>query len=491
MALANGIGIGLPFAQRISGGAPVLAPERLIATNCQPLTNSNTGNKQLISRTSHRFYDACDSVKVAVGNFQLLNNGSAAELGLGGSADYTVWVEPTAGNYVQIPFSGSTSAKTVANADIAFSDYSATGLGIIAGQQVWFWIVTNSATGILYNGWQNAANGEKTQIGVSGVPTSPGAITNSGSFSHGPLMIIGRTNKHIPCVLGDSKGAGYQDFAESATAAGPGYHGEIARSLASDTTVPFLNLCTGGMKAGGVGVGSWTNSFVKRLQCLPYFSHYFLGDMGYNDWALDVVNAATIKSRIETGPIAAILAANASAKITGGTLSPHPASTNGAFSTAGDQTADANDAARVAFNVIALASGVTGQNNGCFDLASAFDDGAGKFPYHPTRYRNVLDATITGATLTSATAVFSVADVGLGVGALNAGAGGTTGAVRWILSFTNLTTVVLSSSVNTNIGPTGTVYIGLSNFDNFHENPSGYQRLVDQGVVDWATKLAA
>lgn len=357
-APVNGLDVALQKA-----GAPS-SYEGLIATECRGLKTFNGANKQLRARKHHVLSSDTSSLKIAVGNFRLIDT-SSNELGSGGTSTISASVEYPAGVYTQIAFGGSPTI-TVASGGVAWSDYTAGDLAIPAGATFWIRQFIENPVGVLFNPWRNSAAGDLVQVAASGLTdtTMGGTITSSGDYSHPPLLIIGQTEAASVCVIGDSKAHGYLDTAESTSAAGPGLRGEICKSFPD--TLPFLNMATGGMRAN-----LWATEATSRKQLLAPFSHYVI-QLGHNDFMISGDSAATVQANIEA-IIAEILVANPAAKITISTPGHKSASTSGNWISDADQTTSGGNAARVTYCGTVRASGVAGQNNGFFEVAAQLE----------------------------------------------------------------------------------------------------------------------
>ena len=129
-----------------------------------------------------------------------------------------------------------------------------------------------------------------------------------------------------------------------------------------------MNLASGGSRAN-----LWGTQWTKRALMLPYASDYYIS-LGHNDLFVSADSAATIQSNL--GLItAAIIAANAAAKIKIATQS-HKAGSTDAFATLANQTAALGGAgsARGVLNAAIRASSVSNQNNGFIEIADQTED---------------------------------------------------------------------------------------------------------------------
>jgi lysophospholipase L1-like esterase len=364
---------GTNVAGSASATSNALGPvsfEGLIATRCRARL-SNSGVKDMNSRTGYVATDAITSLKIAYANFRLLAT-QQDELGLGGTITVSASVEYPAATFTRIQWGGANS-KLMADAALEISDATTIAGGIPAGDTFWIRLYESSATGVIFCSFRNATYGDllETNAAQGGLSDKTlGGSIGTGSASAPVLAIIGQTTKRSVCLIGDSITHGFGDTAE-ATPATPGIRGAIAKSFPE--TIPFVNLSTGSIKAQDVAGGTY---WLQRPELLPYFSHYVVS-LGNNDIFLGGRSAAQTKADLETIN-AAIIAANAHAKITHMTITPRSTSTD-SWATTVNQTTHANDSIKDTLNATIRASGVTGQNNGFFEVAtqieSAVDSG--------------------------------------------------------------------------------------------------------------------
>lgn len=338
---------------------------RIIATRARACTSNAATNRQCNSRSFHVANDTISALKIAYANFQL-TSAISTEQAQGSVCTLTASVEYPSGTFTQILF-GGVASKAVADGDLIFSD-SCT-IAIPNGATFWIRMFrVTTAGGMQYCSWRNSAGGDLMNTAPSGLSdlSMGGTITSSGNFSVPPFAILGQTAKSALLLIGDSKTHGFNDTAENASAATPGLRGEIAKSLPA--SYPFVNLASGGSRAN-----LWATQWTKRALMLPYASDYYIS-LGHNDLFVSADSAATIQSNL--GLItAAIIAANAAAKIKIATQS-HKAGSTDAFATLANQTAALGGAgsARGVLNAAIRASSVSNQNNGFIEIADQTED---------------------------------------------------------------------------------------------------------------------
>lgn len=267
---------GPSLGRLLHSGTPFY--EGLIASRARMFTQTDTTtNKQIMGRSAHIAAQSITALKIAFGNF----NGIAvpADQGLGGTITLTAGIEYPAGTFTRVTFSGGSTSATVASNGVVFSDFISIAGGIPNGATFWVRMYATSATGILYNNWQNTFLGEATAVGASGVvdKTISGTITDTGQgWSFPPLAVLGQTSNPSVIIVGDSIGFGTNDT-EDASSSATGFNakiGLVARSLGS---VPFLNLSRPAMQATG-----WASNCPASQQLVPKGSH-LVTQIGTND----------------------------------------------------------------------------------------------------------------------------------------------------------------------------------------------------------------
>lgn len=473
-----------PSGQQAGGGAAPPAPpdnltsfEGLIASRCGRRGTLVAG-KEFNARTVYKSSDAIHSLKVAFENLTVANN-APSEVATGTNLRIYASVEYPAGTFTQITWSG-VDHLDLASGDLQISDYTAGDINIPAATDFWIRTFESSTNGqgYLANAAQNTARGELFETGNTGTLTNKtmgGTITASTTSSAPAIAVIGVSTKPSVIGLGDSKM--FLGLAGSVSASNAGFVGEIF-SCFSDETIPFLNLGRPGGQAQ-----NFDGFFVKEKALLGFSSDY-VNEFAINDFFTGGLTAAQVKAANEA-IIAEINVAHPHAKIMMSTVGPKATSATGAWIGGADQTTNGSNGDKNVYNAIVRASGIIGQNNGfgevAWNLEASHDSGT--FRTHPTLFRTVTDAAITVGTntLTSATANFTNADIGLGVGITGAGAAGVM-RVSTITSVTNSTTVKTLDNAQTTVSG-ATCYIGQLSIDGLHEQPAALALLAAAGAV--------
>lgn len=454
---------------RKSGGgvAPLTSSGKVACgTRCAPYTQQ-TGNTNGISRTWTTSPTARTRIGVTFGHL-FLNSGNESAVS-GTDIVVSAWVEYPLNTYTQLTWSGGALTKSVASLTLADSDDFALGFTIPANTDHWIWLTMVSAGGLYFNQWQNTAKGDKLNVGGAGVESAPSpTVGNIGPYSAPPL-IIWTTDPNATAnqlIMGDSREQGVGDFPlTNLTDVGYVQMGFTANCIPDGSV--FLNISTGGSRAGNQPGTDWPTGWSCRKQAAAKFSHGHLC-LGFNDLTVDGRSAATTKTALEVCT-ADLLALNSHMRIILPTIGPRSSSAGGGWNSLADQT-NIGDPGRTDHNTNVRNGVIAGNTGGYLEIANLLDAG-GLWKMGATT-RGVVDGVLTAGTpgsFVSATANFTAADVGAGVACPGAGPGGTL-LLTYIISVTNATTAVLGF-VSTTIAAGATVTIGSPTLDGLHPTP--------------------
>lgn len=326
------------------GGERFLPPVKgylgAIASRGGVPSHFNAVNKQLMSRSLHVAMDDISVLQLVYANYYVTANG--VETTPGAAGEYRAGIEYPVGNVTRVTFGGQTSGN-VDDDKTLVSDPVAVTIPRGAAFYVRTW--SNNSAGILYTGQVGLNNvtaavptsGEWWTLGVTttdytGVATNVNNTNNASHFR--PTAIIGYTTRRSFLITGDSRtghGTTYDTLPSSA-----GGVGELERSLAKR----FATILVG--SAGETLAQAASTTFVKRLRLAQYCSDVTCG-YGIND-ILAGTSAATCITNLSTF-----------ANFFGGkpvyqsTLAPRSTSSD-SWATTGNQTTNANNAARVTLN---------------------------------------------------------------------------------------------------------------------------------------------
>lgn len=335
--------------------------EGLVASRARMIVNApDVTNTFLMARSAHIATENLSSIRIAFPNFESRGSG---DTGVGGSAAITASVEFPAGTFTQVLFSASASG-TIANNSVLFSDFLV--VSIPSGSTFWVRTFWHSASGTLYNAWQNTFLGEATQLSTTSISdlTMGGTITNSGAFSYPPIAILAQTRNPSVIIVGDSIDAGAFDVEDSSSSitGRNGKAGVISRSLGN---IPFLNMAISGETASG-----FISNGGARLLLIQKGSHVASGH-GTND----IFNNGASEATLITSLKSIWATTRFDQKVYQRTLIPRNNSSD-AWATLVNQSqiSAPNNTTRIAFNTD-LRGGVIAASNlkGFYDVASAIE----------------------------------------------------------------------------------------------------------------------
>lgn len=242
-----------------SGGNPVTSasPSRvsIVATASRiPDLLETTANFACMTRKAHYMRGSSTRLKTVDLNWYIaptqLNN-LGFELGPGNTVNVCNWIEYPVGTYTPVAFGGTSCASSLfsmADGSTNISDFVNVTVPNGALFYTWTYVKGNSGNNWpIYNDTSfindvlNVPAGEKANCGTSGVPTSPGAMSDNvnGENGYWPVAILGDTTLPTFAFLGDSRLCGTSNVMDSTYD-----FGDIARSIGP--TNAYLNLCTGG-----------------------------------------------------------------------------------------------------------------------------------------------------------------------------------------------------------------------------------------------------
>lgn len=285
-------------------------------------------------------------------NFYVTSSG--VDTAPGAERTITASIEYPAGTMNQVLFNGSATGTAADGQARLVSDYIE--LAIPRGSQIWFNTRQASSAGIIIAGTTGAfaAFGDQQTIGsnVTDNTMVPGWSGTAGGNPYGPVFVA-LTRRATVAIIGDSRAQGFGNTSNSVP-----YPGEIAPSVA-----PFMgtiNLARGSVTAQQTAN---TSNSAKRAEYLAYVSHGIL-QVGTNDIVGGRTAAEVIADRTTIKGIASDLIWFDT------TVGPKTTSTD-SFATLTNQTADATNSVRTAFND--LVRGGTPGFKGFFDVADTVE----------------------------------------------------------------------------------------------------------------------
>ena len=422
-----------------------LAPRswRQSATRCSVPDITATANKQTFSRTYHVAADYITSIKLGyVGGICA----ATTETLPGAAATVRASIEMD-GSVVRVNFSGATDG-TIPIGGLVVSDEVTLPRPLRKGEGFYVRTWQSSAWGIMYNVARGSSlntlaslptNGQFLTFGVTtpdltGVTTLPTTNATNGTF--GPALILSNSSNPALLVCGDSRTRGQNEIIAGALNAYAGL-GNLDRRLNKEFAT--LTVAISGETAANVAGSNW----VFRALVVPYFTNAVIA-LGIND-VTATTPAATILDSIysfingKLGGIPSIVA----------TIEPRTSSTDNYLTTT-NQTKHVNNGIRVTFNQY-IRQGLGYPIVGYIENADAVESGRDSGLWKPA-IRIATDGVMTSgsAVLTSATANFSLSDVGRHFVISGAGAAGVA-LLTNVASYTSQTSVTLAVAASTTV----------------------------------------
>lgn len=342
--------------------------EGQVATRCGTATaKTSQANNRIMSQSGHQALVDIRKFKVALFNGKVSDT-DGSEIGTGNSLTITAAVEyPAAsGKWTQLTWNGGNTQIVIPDQTLGWSDYCTPPGMIPAGQwfRLRFWQKAGNNSSCYHDLFRDSTNGDLLESsGSVADATMGGTITNGGTFCFLPQAIIGPTNLPTMIGMGDSITKGIND-----TATMTDYRrGAIFKSVPALTG--FINLSVAGIQAA-----NYLSTGIPNRKSLFQYGTHFISFLGNNDIFNSGHSAATLEADCKS--IWGTLPPRA--KVTVCTITPRATSTD-SWTTAGNETANANNGIKNTFNTDVRNSSIAGVNNGFFETAwtveNAHDDG--------------------------------------------------------------------------------------------------------------------
>lgn len=338
----------------LSGGERLFATSKLrqVATRAKDMGFVHATATQSMTRRYHFARDRISQLKLRFANWYVGPTPNCSELGAGGSVDIKAWIEYPAGVYTPVLLSGSATITVADAADSAETDWCP--VSIPRNERFWIWTFADYGAGggkFIYGPAIDTAFGEACNMGTSGVPTTPGAITNNFANGYGPTAIIAMSRRPAIFLAGDSRtwGAVYGNPAD-----GTGLAGILEPSIGA--MYAFINLG----KSGDL-VHQAKNNFSKRLVYAQYCDGLANG-YGINDLTTGQTDSQVVSDTISFYGLFPAAWKKYTCTV--------ERKTTGAWTLANgsDQIESGSRGFREAYNPRVLAGHITGQT-GYFDIA--------------------------------------------------------------------------------------------------------------------------
>lgn len=273
---------GTADAQIYGANPPACVCE--VATRASVLSAQNVSDTQAMSRTAHFSRDTITSLQLVFWN-GFVSQTTHQETGTGGTETVTASIEYPLGTLTQVKFSG-VAAGTAASLAVLVSDQ--TVVSIPTNTQFWDRNYQVNPAGIIYNGQQNAALGDRLMAAASGIPdlTTSGTVSNDiPGFSVPPTAIIATTQRQSYCLVGTSRTFGTGD-----TVDGSGDIGLQGRSIGPGS--PYINMGIASDQAA-----AYVLSHAVRVALANDYCTTIIVELGIND---DQSQLATLEANLQS-----------------------------------------------------------------------------------------------------------------------------------------------------------------------------------------------
>lgn len=251
----------------------------------------SVSSESMMTRKAHIMRSATSRVQLIYTNYYVpntINNNFGLETSVGNSINVTPWIEYPVGTYTEVPCAASDPCviadKTNKQTDfvnVSIPDgavfYTWTLVSGNGGNNFPYYTPTGSVVGNpLWFGMQGWGIGaEAANAGTSGVPVTPGTITdnNNGERGYWPAAVEGDTTQPTFCLIGDSRVIGVKDAED------PSYDlGDLARSIGPTTA--YLNMgIPGDRQAGFVFASTLRFDLMRKSGCTA-----IVNELGVNDF---------------------------------------------------------------------------------------------------------------------------------------------------------------------------------------------------------------
>lgn len=390
----------MPAPIRRSGSQNRFASARLgvVATGCAVPSNSNTTNRQIMTRSTHIALENITELQTAWANWYVSAN-NTGELTAAGTLTLTASVEYPLGTIAgTFKWDGSASVS-IAALTTSLSD-TLSGLDIPAGAMFAIRSYALGTTGIVFSGEGGSNAYSAATFAVSGVVDSTqvgGAITDTqAGIGYRPVAILGATTRPTIAITGDSRPLGLADTASGL------YLGRGIFERAVAKRFGYIRMAASGEQLQTILVNGGATNYARRKELIDAYCTHILSDYGINDLNSGGRSAAQLTADLQT---AVTLFGKPWIHAT---LSPVATSSNSFIDSAGQTTNATVNPKRLTFNASVRNGdgGISGFIEWANHVESAPDsgkwksDGSTTFLWttdgtHETQYANVQGADNT------------------------------------------------------------------------------------------------
>lgn len=287
----------------VIGAPPVAASQATtllgpVATSAMiPNSENITASQSCMTRKAHIARTSITNIRVAMANWFVTLNvpNPGSESGTDNSIAVQEWIEYPNGTYTPLTFSGISTA-TIQNLTTQLSDYLT--LSIPNGTTFYEWTHVVGSGGsnfpLVAEGIGNplfVSGGEAANCGTSGVPVTPGSITDNGNGSRGywSSAVLGKTSQPTFFIIGDSRTQGVHEAADSSYDLG-----DVARSVGP--SYAYINDGISGQRCAG-----WV-AHHDLQSALAAYATVIIDQLCYNEFnqqSMPVANVEAYKQNIQ------------------------------------------------------------------------------------------------------------------------------------------------------------------------------------------------
>jgi len=369
------------FALEVSGGvatyeigdAGLTAPQPglgVVATGCVVPSNSNTTNRQIMTRSTHIAIQHITELQTAWANWYVSAN-NTGELTAAGTLTLTASVEYPLGTIAGTFKWDASSTVSISARATSLTD-KLSGLNIPAGALFAIRSYAVGTLGIVFSGEGGSNAYSCATFDVTGVADATqvgGAVTDTqAGIGYRPVAILGATTRPTIAIAGTSRPLGLND-----TALGI-YGGRGIFERAVSKRFGYIRMAASGERLQTILVASGATNYARRKELIDAYCTHILSDYGINDLNGGARTAAEVTADLRT---AVTLFGKPWIHAT---LSPIATSSNSFIDAAGQTTNATVNPKRITFNA-SLRNG-EGGISGCLELAdgveSARDSGKWK-----------------------------------------------------------------------------------------------------------------
>ncbi len=346
----------------VSGDATPVPGLGVVASKCVAPSNSNTTNRQIMSRTAHIALEKITQLQVAWANWYVSAN-NTGELTAAGTLTLTAAIEYPLGTIAGVFKWGGNSTVSMAASTTSLTD-ALDGLNIPAGALFAIRSYAVGTSGIVFTG-EGAGNSVGCATfavsGVSDLTQVGGSFTDTqAGIAYRPVAILAPTTSPTLALVGDSRPQGLNDLASDI------YGGRGIFERAINKQFGCIRLAASGERLQTVLVANGATNYANRKALIDAYCTHIVSDYGINDLNSGGRTAAELTTDVQS------FVTLMGKPTIWSTLEPLATSSD-SFATTANQTTNATvNPKRVTFNA-SIRNGAAGIS-GFLEIADAVED---------------------------------------------------------------------------------------------------------------------